>query len=752
LPHEIVYKNFSEARLGLETEHKTLINRESNAMDTNSNSNTEQIHIPELSTSLDDLKLPVRYLKLVKRLRNINISNNIFRLGETLGDLVKLSTNEVASLPGIGTSYVNVFKELKQLSQTAPTIEIPDGLSFVNQVDLTSVDISDMRLTLAGVDAKFTKALEKYARYIDADDLSEHLDTILNFEQKNLISLKGFGNGIVNRLIEFKWIVKKEIESIATGKINYKEFESKLIVPNILCKIPLKKIERILLEDIDGYLDKISDDEVDIAQRRWGFTEPKHTLEEIALDFGCTRERVRQQQVNIENGLLRNLRISQKLLWKLIEPELNSDICMHLNEIYSCFSSENDFYEFISLACGQERLIEYVYPELDKSILNSYFAENGAPTHIDDIREYLTGLNLDGVRNIDNAIQHLAQQDILFIEGEYVWPRQLRKAEASACVLVNHERGLPWSDIAKLVNGNGYSKTDIYEDHLDNEAFKLPEYIFLAGKGVYKHTRFINIASMSLDELFAGIMAYANSNKRNIFHLNECYQASSHLQKYDYFVVRHLMKNFGEDYGFYFEGRSQSDSVGLEKGFKNITQKDVIVETMNNSERPLTKPEIANLLKSKSLAHASFYLDCLIDEGKIIQIDRMLYTTPISAYKDINICEFVDGIDTVLHKYKKPVEPSIFQKELNALFVKSYSKFFYASIARLYADKKGWFRKHNLYCINEIPFKSLKAALDSICDINVSTNENIEKIQLLIAITRENAAIAFSNWRNTVVN
>lgn len=709
---------------------------------------TEQIRLPSLSTHLNDLQLPDRFLKLVKRLRNISQSHATFRLGETLADLVSLSTSDLTSLPGIGELYVESLKDLKLLIQSASIDELEETPVVENQFDFASVDISNMRLSHAGVDAKFSKALEKYARHIGSEDLAEHLYEILKFDRNTLITLPGFGIGVVDKLIEFRNLIQGEIKSIIDGRVSYEELQSTLVVPKVFGEIPLEKMEKVLLEDIDAYFDKISENEVDIAQRRWGFIETKQTLEEIAEDFDVSRERIRQIEAKINSSFLRHLRISQCALWQLLEAELSSNTKTKVKNLFSCFSSEKDFYEFLDLVCGKEKLIEYVYPNVDKTVLNTYFAENGAPIHIDDIREIFSEIGFNNIRIIDNAIQYLAQQGALLIEGEFIWPRQLGKAEASACVLVNHDRGLPWVDVAKLVNSNGYSRTDICEDRLDHEAFKLPDYIFLAGKGIYKHTRFIDAEAISLDDIFIEIMEYAESDKRNVFHLMECYHSSNHLQKYDYFVIRYFVKQFGEDYGFYFDGRSQSDSVGLEKGFKNITQKDVIIEAMNRSEKPLTKPEIANLLKSKSRGHAAFYVDGLISEGKIVQVDRMLYTTPESAYKNIQIDKYVDAIGKVLNQYAKPVEPSILKEELNRLFSKSYSKFFYASIARLYAKKQGWFRKHSIYSVNEIPFKNLNALLDSICSSNIPTNENIILLLEHIAITREAASVAFSNWYN----
>jgi len=264
-------------------------------MTSNTIKNAEQIdsssvliQLPELSTNLEDLKLPSRFLKLVKRLRNASLSHGHFDIGETLGDLVRLSSYEVASLPGVGASYVQTFKELKILAQRAPSLELSENLDSDKKVDLLSFDTSNMRLSLAGLDAKFTKALEKYERHIGVEDLAENLDKILEIDRGALKSLPGFGPGFIHRLIELKEIVKKEIEAIVAGQINYEELESTLIVPKHPAQIPISTLEKILLEDIDSYFEKIADEEVKIAQKRWGFVESKQTLEEIAYDFNIT--------------------------------------------------------------------------------------------------------------------------------------------------------------------------------------------------------------------------------------------------------------------------------------------------------------------------------------------------------------------------------------------------------------------------------------------------------------------------------
>ena len=191
---------------------------------------TPTIHRSDLlsmATRFDDLSLPDRFSKLVTRLRNVSLSDESFSLGETLGDLMSLPTSQVSCLPGIGLSYVKVFEELKLLIQVSS--ENSGNTIYNANIDITSADICNMRLSLAGVDRTFIKALEKYARHINVVDLNDHLEDVLEFNKQTLIKLPGFGEKVIDQLIEFKILVENEIREMLLGNIDYEQLESTLI-------------------------------------------------------------------------------------------------------------------------------------------------------------------------------------------------------------------------------------------------------------------------------------------------------------------------------------------------------------------------------------------------------------------------------------------------------------------------------------------------------------------------------------------
>lgn len=109
-----------------------------------------------------------------------------------------------------------------------------------------------------------------------------------------------------------------------------------------------------------------------------------------------------------------------------------------------------------------------------------------------------------------------------------------------------------------------------------------------------------------------------------------------------------MLRRRGEEYGLYFDGKSNVESVSLEPDVKRITQTDVIIKVLNESKVAMTKQEIAERLRSKSLGHAGFYLNNLIEEGKVVRVDQMVYTTTEKAFSNIETKAIMQVIKDIM--------------------------------------------------------------------------------------------------------
>ncbi|MGM0609281.1 MAG: sigma factor-like helix-turn-helix DNA-binding protein [Candidatus Muiribacteriota bacterium] len=700
--------------------------------------NNFSLSLPHPDTNLDDVFFNSEFDKLILRIRNSGIKSV-----KKLSDILDLKFSELDNIQGVGEKYLNLWQELKNIyrKDKAPFKYGKNHQSlskYLNEFNFDSISMN--YLPLNDIEEKNIEKLKRLiGRKINIKD-------IIFFNENEYLKMKGVGKLFINTILNLKEKLKNEFDRVFKGEIDYKKWESELILPNTFMEISTTEIGDMILDDLDNFLDKLNEEQQEIFQRRWGFVDSEATLEEIAFDYEITRERVRQKESAINELLTCYLRFSAENIWLNIKDDLDFKLQSKMENLSSCFDKERNFYKFLEFICGEKDIQNVIKPNIRPDILNVFFVKYGSPITYGEMVNYIEDeLQLANV-HIDNLLYYLSEINRIKIDNDKIYPLYLKKNEAAACILRDHPNGLPWFDVASLVNKSKISKTDLNVSRPDNQALKDSDYIYLAGNGVYKNTQFINSNETDKDAIFNALLLFFNETERHVFHLNEAYLNSSVLQLQDYYVIRYIVKMYGQDYGFYFDGKSQADSVSLKAKFENVTQKEVILQAMLSANKPMTKPEIASLLKSKSLNHASCYLDEMINNDQVVQVDRQLYTMAEIAYKDIYLPDYVNGIQDVLKNEKKPVEPSIIQEVLNEKLKVSYSKYFYTSIAKKFAQERNWFRKNNLYSLNEIPYTSLKHAISIHFQHEYNTSVNVQELKKYIAISDKVAQGAIYNW------
>jgi hypothetical protein len=704
------------------------------------------INLPDPDTSLDDVYFNNKFDKLILRIRNSNDVEDFGVIAENkLSDIINLTRSSLSGLPGIGKKYIDLWVELKALYEENHNIK-PLIKPLVESCPEHEVDFDGMTINFSALSAIEKKNLEKLYRLKESEDILE----VINFKSLEFERTEGVGKKFISTIFCLKERLQVEVERISKGIVDYKNMESELILSTRFRKFSIEQVGAILLEDIDNFLDGIDEEEQEIFQYRWGFVESELTLEEVGEKHSVTRERIRQKEAKINGDLLRHMRLTQENIWLNLKDDINLKLPQAMWDLSECFDKEKNFYRFLGYICGDKNISSIVRPDIQADMLNPFFAEHGEPCSIYQAKEYIQANSSVNDSNADNVLDYLSELRKIEIKDENVFPKYLKKNEAAACVLSRHPQGLPWLDVAKIVNSRAISRTDLNQDRPDNQALFDSDFVYLAGKGVYKHTKYMNLSGIDIDSIFESLLVFFDETNRDVFHLNEVCRKSIFLQDKDYYAIRYIVKMYGEDYGFYFDGKSQADSVGLEKGFKNITQKDVILQAMKNNKKPMTKPEIAALLKSNSIGHASYYLDEMMGDEQIVQVDRMLYTTPEIAYKEIDLPRYIAGINEILMNEYRPVDPSIFQHKLNNDFNETYSKYFYSSIAKNNYQKNNWYRKQNLYSLHDIQFNSLTDAINKHCKSDSDTNANFKMLSDFIAITREAAQVSIENWKQTL--
>jgi hypothetical protein len=349
-----------------------------------------------------------------------------------------------------------------------------------------------------------------------------------------------------------------------------------------------------------------------------------------------------------------------------------------------------------------------------------------------------------------NTIYRLHILDQIEITEQGIYPKNLYLTEAVAHVLTFHPKGLPWKDAVRIANKKGYSSRQINEERPTN-VFYSSEYIYLCGLGTFRNLIFLDVEKFDIPNIMKHLVNYFKKNKKTVLHLNDYYYKTKGQRcEIEYFTLRYLIKEYGEEYGLYFYGKAGVDNIGINPTFKHINQADVIMEVLNESKIAMIVPEIAARIKSKNIGQTYVYLNNLMEEGKIVRVDRMVFTTPKKAFSKIDTEAIIQVIQEIMNVSNVIVEADVFREYVNIELNLSYSKYYYAALVRTQLKEITLYRNNTLFSNNPIPYKSLFDLCNQRCDPELSINQNTKIIQEAVWLTDAVAANAVHRWTRQI--
>ena len=488
---------------------------------------------------------------------------------------------------------------------------------------------------------------------------------------------------------------------------------------------------------------------MDIALSRWGFNQQHEALQEVGNRYNLTRAGIGNIEKKINANLPLNLTIQSKILWANIREKMTEDLTVLLPNLAKCFATEKLFYAFIKLCCQVEKgsIRKIIFTEISPKVINSLFCINPSPISQEIIiNELMSNYGYSKASAI-NGIKQLEKLDKLEITEQGIYPKNLGRAEAVAHTLAFHPAGLPWKDIAKIVNKKGYSSTQMDETR-STHGFTDSEYIYLCDKGTFRNLIFLDIEQFNIPEIMQHLLGYFKQHQLKGLHLHDYfYQTKSQCSEIEYFTLRHLVREYGEEYGLYFNGRSGSDSVSINPDLKRITQADVIIKFLNESKVAVTMQEIAERLRSKSTNHATFYLNTLMEEGKVVRVDKMVYTTPEKAFSNMDTQAMMKVIQDIMGISNIIVEADIFREYVNMELNLSYSKYIYVALVKIQLKELAWYRNSTLFSKNPIPYKNLLDMCKQLCKPELAKHENAKILQQAVWLTDAMTSDTIQQWK-----
>ena len=593
-------------------------------------------------------------------------------------------------------SVVDVLSLTESDLSSSEYFEATDVLSFYRLKDSLTMDKPDISAEQPSINDKSTKlntinVTSEYRALVNTllREFGEGVtvDQVMNISVTALEKIKFFGKNKINKFFELTSHLKQDFFSINIQESNIQKIED--------FDLPVDELEEQLENDLQSYFLQDKTRENDILSRRLGVNCESETLEEIGQSYEITRERIRQIESRAKKNFIAKLSIFPKVVWAITKSNLSELRNPLFPNLRRYFNTDKNFYSFLELCCGLEEneIKKITYPKLDKTELETFWIWNKSPASIEDLSWFMhENMNVE-LAVAENQIVNWIDAGVLERNKDEVKPLSLSKVPGITNALLDFPNGDVWQNIQNHANKKSIITGSFYSDRPENSLGYAAdkEYVYQSGRGTYRHISYLNISENEknriLDIVLSKLNEYKYAGRESVNLSVDIYQQLSLSD--DYYIVRHIVRAFGESVGIYFNGKSGADTVSLNSEFDLASQKIVIIDLFKKSLKPLSKKHIASKIRSQSLGHASFYLDKLQTEGKIVRIDESHFSHVDNAFLQIDIEAATTLAISIIDNEERIIEGEKIQSYLNRQLDKEFNKYFYISLLKVHAADYG---------------------------------------------------------------
>ncbi len=623
------------------------------------------------TTPIQLAEIPPRLHKVVRKLCTILD-------GPTVAEVLALDPRDFLDRPGVGRLYAKRLVELQRVLAPRIAADGPPVLAEerppLHAVAVTTATLSWNALT--GDELKAVRKLERVLR----QELT--VGALLALDLKSLAREEGIGRKTAGALRRLQQRVDNEI---AGGTIT--PSPDRLVVLPAETPLPAEVLEATLIGDFERFVERQDPSLQEIALARWGYARPQRTLEELGIEQGVTRERIRQLEAKLNELWPRALSVSRVQIRATIEALCGGELIAQLPLLTELFAKGPLVLRFLERSAGLEEYTLADETQLEIASLRplaGLFASVPAPISVD---KCLAALGGHGLSEAD-AVRHLAalraSGRVTIVDGA-VQPRQLERRMAFAHVLAGVPDGLFWQDLIRITNARRLCAAPISEARLSSAR---SPWFYLSNRGSYRHVRFLDLGQLDQEAVLTRVRDYltdrslASANLQSITHIL--------FPDADYYAIRYLVSTLGEAAGLYFDGRSASDTVSLHAEVARVDIPATLKQLLADAPDALTVGELAERLRSKSLPLAKKALSLLRGDVSVVRVDEQLYTTVERAFRDFDWEGARAQLTALLAQDERPAEIGWLRERFDTGGGTARSRFFLLDAVRLMARDQGW--------------------------------------------------------------
>ncbi|MBN2685348.1 MAG: hypothetical protein JXR40_08715 [Pontiellaceae bacterium] len=676
----------------------------------------------------DIRNVPAKYAALYEKLKEFFPDLN------TYADLCSISPSDFARFFGVGKRKVESLIQWQGQILSGVQVDQFDE-AMVKQLDsykLSSFFLSDAEQKL------LTKHLRRGFSY---EVLTPAYIMTLNAE--DVISMDGYGKKSAKALQSLQFKIIEGLDSKSSQGI--------LIPLRFGESLSLNELSPLIAEDLARFFDTLSGEEATIWSSRLGYLTEQLTLQELGDQFGVTRERIRQRAENMNESLLRGIRVCPQVLSEKLEGITRSDLLNQMHELRQVIHSDNALMRLLALIANvdSKELLQRFSPTVKMSALGDFFYLHSYPVSraklVSALQDELGGTE----EETDIYLTTMNEVGLVQVSGDHVFPVGVGKDMAISHILAGYPGGLGWKEIAERVNNSCISRKTLSLERPDG-TLNTSSYIFQSGHHTYSHVRYLGIGKSGITTILMDVKAALEKSPHKSIHLMTEYYAKLTEPAHDYYIIRYAVRNYGASCGLFFNGRSQADTVSMHPDVKAISQKEAIRRLFNESTAPLSLQQIALHIKSQAENHARFYISELMTAGEIVSIETNQFQSRKSAFREIDIEGVKEVITSLLKADNRTHHLSTIASQLNRMKGYDYSIRFWRAFIASYAGETGWFVKGMLVSAKEIEINGLSELVREAS--GYSQEDTIAWIQQRVCASRDIIKRAIYNVRDVQRN
>lgn len=489
--------------------------------------------------------------------------------------------------------------------------------------------------------------------------------------------------------------------SLMPGKIEEfleKDLLAEILISKFNFNVPLDEnyysenhFDGVLSELINTSLEEFDENEQKIIFSRILDVTPQ-TLEEVGLQLGVTRERIRQIQKNILKDMSVKFSIARTFLNRCIanfnkrqhDPFESLVLSRHI------FAKRETFTEFLDgVGVDQVLISTNYYPDIsiEKKVVTDLLLNHQMPIDKAQVLLFLQeNYFLTSIQS-ENIFEKLKGSLFLEFNGRFV-VNAPTKVLGVANVSLLSPNGMQWDMIAKISQTMFPKCINIRTEGSADGSITDNPYLYLSARGTYKNVKFYPLSAEEETIIINKFKDYVEKMKEDVKHLPQVVDELN--LKQNVYDILHLLKDRSGEFHFECKAGRMLLKKFEQVSTAGIDAQSLVYSYLKERQSPLTTFDLKECLTSKSENHVMFVLSQLIEAGKVIRIDDMRYSL-VENY-DINLISLIKGnIKQIIQSTPLLIAGSYLKKQIEERSAnQTYHRYFYSSLAKIVCKEEGF--------------------------------------------------------------